>query len=168
MRHLERINNRRGITLIECALSAAILATITVAGLRASGVAATVDAGTAQRATATQLAASLLAEITRFPYSDPAGGTAIGIDAGETAGKRSTYDDADDFHGHVESPPQDALGTDIAALAGWTRSVAVARVTLANPTVSSGTETGLRSITVTVFRAGKVVRRLEALMSNAP
>lgn len=168
MNHARPTSARSGITLIECVLAAAILATVTVAGLRASGAAAVTDSTSAYLATATDLAASMLAEVGARAYSEPSGGASIGVDSGETAGVKSTYDDADDYNGHSESPPQDQAGAGLSAFTGWTRSVTVARASLSNPDATAGAETGLKRITVTVSRGGKVIRTMNRLISNAP
>ncbi|MBL9001336.1 MAG: prepilin-type N-terminal cleavage/methylation domain-containing protein [Phycisphaerae bacterium] len=193
-RTLHPRSTRRGITLVECVIAAAILAVVTVAGLRASGAAAVTDAKSAQRATASQLADSLLSEILSRPYSEPIatepdddddgglivldleliprvidlGDAPLGIEAGETAGNKTTFDDIDDFNGYSESPPKDAAGNTLAAFNGWTRAVTVSRAAHAAPLTSPSTDTGVRRITITISRAGQVVLTRTSLVSDAP
>jgi hypothetical protein len=148
-------------------LAAAILATVTVAGLRAGGAAATTDAKAAEHATAAELAASLIAEVIERPDAASIGDTPDPLPA-RIPGKKTTYSTRDDFNAHSESPPADQNGLDLTAFAGWSRSVTVTAAPLDSPTGTSGSETGLQRITVTVSRNGRTVCRISRLLSDAP
>ena len=96
-----RYSRSAGFTLVEVLVASVILA-LAVTGIAfavSSSHALTYEALHNERATA--LAEALLEEILSLPYADPQGGTTIGPDAGE--GARSTFDNADDYHGYSES-----------------------------------------------------------------
>jgi len=66
---------------------------------------------------ATNLAQELLEEIRSMAWEDPqSGGAALGTDLGEFG--RLDYDDLDDYHGLVESPPRDLDGNPLDGLGG--------------------------------------------------
>ncbi|MBS0192255.1 MAG: hypothetical protein U0573_06495 [Phycisphaerales bacterium] len=162
-----RSDFRTGITLIECAGAALILGLLITTGLRAAAQAGASQAISARSVTGTLLAESLMNDILLLPYADPAGGTFIGIDSGESAANKSTFDDVDDFDQWTESPPTSSTGTTMAGFAGWTRSVRVYRASLSNPDSNSGAESGLKRIEVTVKFGSKDVCKLTSLRSAA-
>jgi MSHA pilin protein MshD len=49
----------------------------------------------------------------------------LGIDAGETATNKTTFDDIDDFHGWTEAPPSDPLGSALSDFSTYSRKVTV-------------------------------------------
>jgi hypothetical protein len=163
-----RGHGRRGISLLECTVASSIMAVLVVAGIRSAGAAGVVVFAASQRSTGMSLALSLLAEIERHPYEDPQGGATIGINGGENAGDKTTFDDIDDFHGWSESPPQSSGGVPMIEHTGWTRSVSVHFVDPANPTQTVASSRGLKRITVTVARGGKSVAMAWSLRSAAP
>ena len=139
---------RRGFTLVEAAISIAIVGGLVVASLYALGGAARGRSVQTAAAVADGLAACLLSEILQCKYVDPVS-PVFGPEAGETNGTRSAFEDVDDYNGWTETPPQNKDGTTLAGYTGWTRSVVVAYVDPATMAVSA-TDTGLKKITVTV------------------
>lgn len=158
----------RAFSIIEVAISLVIVGGLMVAALGVVGAAVKTDQLTMDSARGRLLAEELMAEITLKAYSDPSGGTTIGRDAGETSGtSRLLFDDVDDYHGWTETPCRLADGTPIAGTTGWSRSVEVVWVSAADPATVSGSETGVKRITVEVRRNGRIVGRLVALRSRA-
>lgn len=90
--------------------------------------------------------------------------TGISITAG--TGNRSTFSTVDAYKDYVESPPKDEDGNTLAGYAGWARTVSVESVTLADPTATSTTETGLRRITVRAMHQGRVMATSTFLRSS--
>jgi len=109
-----------GFTLIEIMLSLAILvlAIPVLASLFPWGMRQPAEAR--QRTQAVFLAQGLMEEIVTRKWDEnalPPGKTnspsTIGLDAGETAGDRSTFDDLDDYDGFLDNPVHDAVGATI-------------------------------------------------------
>lgn len=161
-------NNRSGITLIECAGASLILGLMITAGLRAAAQAGAAQVVSGRALAGTLLAEGLLNEILSLPYADPSGATTIGIDAGESASSKATFDDVDDFDSWAESPPQAPGGAAIPGMANWSRSVRVYRALPSSPDTNSASETGLKRIEVTVRYSGKAVCTLTALRAADP
>lgn len=159
---------RRAFTLAECVIATAVVATLLVAVLNGVGAVGASRRLTAERARADLLARELMSEIMAQPFEDPAGGNAtLGPTAAEALpGNRSLFNDADDYHGLVESPPKNHLGTALSGLTGWTRSVVVERVNPASPTTVVGTDMGAERVTITVSRSNRTLARLTALRTR--
>jgi hypothetical protein len=103
-----------------------------------------------ERLTGPGLARELMAEVLSMPYEDPDGASLLGLDLNELLGSRATFDDVDDYNGYSAASAENKQGVALAGYAGWRQQVAVAWVTLADPSTTSLTETGLKRITVTV------------------
>ena len=145
---------RRGFTLLEVLLSAAILSVITLAVVQAVAVGQqhTLDALGDGRATF--LAEATLEEVLALPYTDPGGDTAAGPDAGESG--RDDFDAMDDYHGWSQAAGALTVPSGAAyptPYQGYSRSVTVVyeTVTIAG---LGGDHTGL-TITVTVTDGGR-------------
>ena len=104
LRHLRL--SRSGITLIECAAASIILGLMITAGLRAATGAGAAQAISARALTGSLLAEGLMNEVSALAYVDPSGSATIGLDSGEFAGDKTTFDDVDDFDNWTESPPK--------------------------------------------------------------
>lgn len=107
------------------------------------------------------LARQLISEITQTRYKDLVD-PVFGIEAGEL---RSTYDDVDDYNGLSETSAAYASGTLIAGANGWKRTVAVNWVSTTDPSQTSGSDTGLKRIRVTVTSPAGRVTTVDALRS---
>lgn len=109
-----------------------------------------------ERHAAMDLAGDLLAEILTRGFEDPelAPGS-FGTGAGEVS--RKDYDDVDDYHGWVESPPQNLDGTVMTGYANTRREVRVWNVQLSDmKTVASNGSTPAKAIEVRVLVSGKL------------
>jgi MSHA pilin protein MshD len=150
---------RAGFTVIEGAIASIVL------GLLVGAVANSVSAAAASRqrladnSRGALLAEDLMTEIVQLDYAEPSNFSApLGTDSGEVSGSsRALFDDVDDYHGLVESPPRAQDGTVISGLSGWTRQTTVKWATVADPTTDSSTETTIKRITVTVKRGNRTV-----------
>ncbi|MCC6286161.1 MAG: hypothetical protein IT439_12820 [Phycisphaerales bacterium] len=161
-----RTMRRRGFTIAEGAIGVLLVAGLLVSAISTAGVQARARRHAADRIRAEGLAHDLMAEVLQMHYSDPGDAVELfGRGVGEALGSRPTYDDVDDYDGHSESPPAEAGGAAIAGYTGWGRRVDVARVD-ENGNVS-GTETGLKRVTVTVSKGGVPLATLVAVRSAA-
>lgn len=161
-----RTMRRRGFTIAEGAIGVLLVAGLLVSAISTAGVQARARRQAADRIRAEGLAHDLMAEVLQMHYSDQDDLVELfGRGAGEILGSRPTYDDVDDYDGHGESPPAEAGGAAIAGYTGWGRRVDVARVD-ENGNVS-GTETGLKRVTVTVSKGGLTLATLVAVRSAA-
>jgi hypothetical protein len=112
------------------------------------------------------LARGLMSEILQARYLEPGVNVWFGLDDGESALVRATWDDVDDYNGLSECPPATKSDAAITGAAGWTRKVAVAYVQPDNPNQTSSTDTGLVRITVSATSPTGVTTTLQALRSD--
>ncbi len=84
----------------------------------------------------------------------------------ESGSSRQFLDDVDDYHGMSNSPPQLSNEKVLTQLVGWTRTVKVSHADLNNPSVDSGTYTGLKRVTVTVQKDGVTLAQVVTLHSH--
>jgi len=111
------------------------------------------------------LAQQLMAEVLQAHYEDPDEAAVFGREASEVGTTRNSFDDVDDYH-NWSSAPQENDGTAIANVSGWTRSVTVRYVQPADLTTVSGTDQGIKRITVTVTDPHDQETNLVAIRSN--
>jgi hypothetical protein len=158
---------RRGLTMAEIVVSTAIVGVMTVAALESVNMVYRTRRENANRLTGPGLAQELMAEVLAMPYEDPQNpGGAIGIDAGESSSARSTFDDVDDYNVWTSSDTKLRDGSTAAGYSSWQQQVRVAFAGLANPSSNSGSDTGLKRITVTVTSPQNVATTLVALRAR--
>lgn len=107
MRH-RRPPDRRGVTLLEALIAAALLAMVAASVIVPFTAAAQANAQDARQTLAIHLAEDLMEEILSKSFGDP-----DGTEAGE--GGRGEWDDMDDYDGYDE-PPGTMAGFDGAAV----------------------------------------------------
>lgn len=152
----------RGLTIIEVVISMLVMSSMFAASLYAVAASRATILRGRDLQTAIGLADDLLGFVYRLAYTSPSG-SILGIELGNLLGDKTTYDDVDDFHGWVESPPTNAAGTPIVGLTGWRRSITVEWVSSVDAeTVLSG-ESGLKRITVVVQKNGVELARRTAI-----
>lgn len=161
-------NRRPGFTLAESVVSTLLVGMLLVISARGVAVSIMAQSRTADESAAGLLADALIAEILQLPYADPGQSAAFGPETGETGASRSAYDDADDYHDWLDSPPQYKDGSTMSVSGTWQRRVTVEWVTLNDLTLKSTAETGIKRITVTVAHGGKTVAVRTAILANAP
>jgi MSHA pilin protein MshD len=147
---------RRGLTIVEVAVSAVIVAVLLVASLQTLGAAARARVVQAGQTQAPALARLLMSEIRQTRYADDAVlDGPLGPEAGEYDGKtRTAYDDVDDFDGLSESSPRAADGSPLSGAGNWRRDTKVEWVRPDRPDVVATSDTGLKRITVSVSGPG--------------
>lgn len=154
--------SRAGLTLIEAVLSLLVLSVLATAALAAVSQARRARAAVDEQSLGEGLARSLLSEIAALPYMESSS-TTIGVDAGEAQATRTTLDDVDDYNLYSDQPCTNEDGTVIAGTDNWRRSVVVSWVPASASTTTSGSDTGLKRVWVTVRHNDKVVARVSAL-----
>jgi len=154
-------------SLVEVVVSTLIVSMLFVASLSAVSASRAARQTLADQARGDQLAHDLLSEVLGHGYYEPDGADNLGPLAGELTGNRTLFDDADDYHGWTDSPPQNRDGTAIAGFDGWTREVAVAYVNPLNPAAAANSTQRAKLITVTVKRGDRVVSRVRAIRTAA-
>lgn len=94
----------------------------------------------------------------------------FGLETGEVAANRTTYDDVDDYNGYVSDPPTHRDGTDIDGFSDWTFSVTVTPAEpVANGIVTSNDDQQpLRVITVTCTDPAGTTTSISTLVSDVP
>ena len=126
--------NRQGFMMVEAALAVVILSVGLVALGPAFVMTIKASKGAEQIKVATQLSVELLEEIRlhRWDEGTPTpsaaisqGSATLGIDSGESAADKTTFDDIDDFNGWTENPPKDPMMQSLANFSGYSRSVTV-------------------------------------------
>lgn len=141
---------RLGLSLIEVVVSTVIVAFIISASLQTVATAVSTRTRTTELQLGPSLARDLLSELLQKPYSDPdTASSGIGLDSGESSSNRLAFDDLDDFHGWSSNSPVAADGSALPIGAGWQRQVSVVFLDPADMS-TTGTDLGLKSITVTV------------------
>ncbi len=149
-----------GITLMETAIGTLLVGGVLAATLQLVGPTVRSTALAGDRVIAAAIADLYLDEILAKAYADPTHDTGvIGIETGETAGDRTTYDDVDDYHGWTGTP----MGPDGVSMGqigpGWQVQVQVAFVTTKDPAAPAAVDNGVKRVTVTVTRNGTVFCR---------
>ena len=168
---MQRVPKKTGVTLIEVAVSTALVGLVLVAALETLGGAMRTMRQTSTELKAHTLAETLLAEVIALPYSDPDGAaSSLGLESDETlsVGERSLFDDVDDFEGWMKSPPEDRAGVAIPDGDGWTREVEVtylAATPSSGQLVTASSDEGLKRVRVSVTDPQGVVTEIHAIRS---
>jgi hypothetical protein len=144
------ILRRQAFGTAEILAATAMTGILVVAALQSVGMVYKTRRTMIERLTGPGLARELMAEILSMPYEDPDGASLLGLDLNELLGSRATFDDVDDYNGYSAASAENKQGVALAGYAGWRQQVAVAWVTLADPSTTSLTDTGLKRITVTL------------------
>lgn len=158
----------RAFTMVEATIGTVLVGVLMVAGLNTLSGARMAQQITADRARGQILAEQLMCEILQQAYEDTAAGPgSFGPNAGALAlGNRTLFRDVDDYAGFSETPPRNREGTALEGFNGWTRQVSVVWVSATNPGATSGTESGVKRITISVYRGGRQVASLSALRTR--
>lgn len=166
-RRAPTVRHAGGFSLIEAVLCMVIVGGLLVAAMNTLGAAAMGRRHLAERVRAETLADDLLCEILLRPYEDPSGKAApAGPDENETALKRITLDDVDDYEGLRDAPPTTPEAAPIPGYDGWVRVVEVRTVSPYEPVQEQALDAGVKRITVRVEREGRVLAERVALRTR--
>jgi MSHA pilin protein MshD len=152
--------------MIEVAVSTVIVGLMIGTAMEMVGTARVGQVWNSDKLRALALAQAMMGEVVDSYYQDPSAAIVVfGPEAGENQAVRSTLNDVDDYNG-ISGAPTNRDGTAIPGLSNWRRTVAVAWVTLANPNQTSVAETGLKRITVDVYRGNVRLAELVAYRAS--
>lgn len=153
----------RGFTLIEAVMGMLLVSVLLAGALSAAGASARMRQAASDRDFGGTLAADLCEEIAQKGYGTTAGGT---IATTNTAGSRASLTTIDQYNGLDEQPPVTSLGGGITGSTLWRRQTTVRRVTVADPSIETTSETGVKSITISVSRSGAAVFEMQMLRTS--
>lgn len=165
----------RGFILIEVTIAYVLLAVALVALLPVFIMAIRAGKSTEQVQTATGLSQELLEEIRLRKWDQNVGSTpgwianpstAPGVDAGESAANKTTFNDIDDFNGWTETGAKDPLNNALSAFTGYTRTVSVSYVDDGMVVQSTPTVTAYKLVTVCTQTAKLHGICLKSLFTN--
>ncbi len=163
------LHPRRAMSLVEVVVATGVVGVMFVAAIGMVGASRKGEFFLDERARGGLLAEGLMGEILQQAYEDPQeppGG--FGLEAADSsAGKRTLFDDVDDYHNWSASPPQAKDGTAIAWATDYKTSVTVDWVKTTDVTAAAGSDSGIKRIVVTVTRADREVARLTAWRTDA-
>lgn len=154
-----------GFTLVETVISILLIGTVLVAVMNNVGASKTGQSVTLERADGNFLANSLMAEIINRSYEEPDETPLFGRETGESGSQRDQWDDVDDYNGWSANPAERRDGTSITD-AQWTRSVTVEWINPDNLSLTSGSETGAKKITVTIKRGDRIIATRTAVRTS--
>lgn len=116
---------------------------------------------------ANSLARSLLAEASSKCFVDPEDASSnLGTNSGEAGLTRQNWNDFDDYHGLNMNTIVDAEGNTIADTAGWSANASVAYTDPNNTNISTGTESDLKKLTLTLTAPNGISHTFQALRSR--
>ena len=108
-----------------------------------------------------------MGEVVDQYYKDPAAIVVLfGPELGEDQANRTTLNDVDDFNG-IDGPPTSRDGSAIPNLTNWRRTVAVTWVDPQSPSATTLLDSGLKRITVAVYRGQMKMAELTAYRAAA-
>ncbi len=161
------MRHRRGLTLVEVAISTLLVGLVMVASLKSVGAVTRTWQVTAEQNKGPRLAHQLLTEIMQAPYEDPEDPSGnLGLETGESGLTRADFDDVDDYKNWNANDAENKDGTLQTDWTGWKRQ---AKITYVNPDTlanAGATDTGLKRIEVKVFPPGESPLTLYALRSR--
>ncbi|KKN97001.1 hypothetical protein LCGC14_0162520 [marine sediment metagenome] len=160
------MTTRRGFSLVEAVVAVAIVGVMLVGALTAVGASRVTQFRVGRLRQGYLLAEALMAEVLQQPYEDAVTG-AIGLEASEWTGTRTTFDDVDDYAGWTGSPPQLKDGTVLTQFADYRRRVAVKYADPMNLNGSSAIDLGIKRITVSVDVNDNEIASLVAIRTRA-
>ena len=129
---------RRGLSLLETAMATMIVGLAVLSMMKLVASVTTQNVATQRITVGLMLANNIREMMAGLPYNDPANGTHLGPDAGETL---ASFNDVEDFNGLVANPPVDANRQPITELANWKQQVTVTHVSPSNYTLTDSLAT---------------------------
>lgn len=161
--------SRRGFTLIEATISLVIVSVVAVAGLGAVSISRKTRMSINDTLLARTYADLVMTEILSKRYRDAVEpGNPLGPDSSDDVLGlwERIADDVDDYAGHTITPISD-VNMNALSSGNWGAGVAVTWVDAADPTKEVSTESGVKRITVGVFKGDRVILRVSALRTLA-
>ena len=166
---MKRLPFREGVTLIEIMMSMVLITTVLLVSLNASATLLRNQAAAQSGLDAHVLAGQILDEISSLDFVDRTD-PVFGLEVGEFAADRRTFDDVDDFHGYVADPATYRDGTVISEFQAWSFSVTVTPAAPSGDGLTTTTDTAapLRLATVTCTAPDGTQAEYRGVISNVP
>lgn len=158
-----RTGRRSALTMAEALVSMAIVAGVLAAALHTVGAARMGERTLTEQAQGMLLARQLMSETLEQAYEADYGGG--GYPNGSSG--RANFTSIDDYNGWQASPPVARDGTELTGWEDWGRTVTVASVLPQTPDQATLGETGVKRITVEVYRDNAKVASLVTLRTKA-
>jgi type II secretory pathway pseudopilin PulG len=162
---------RRGVTLLEVIVSLILVSTIILVSITASANLMKHKSVSMESVRGHELAFQILDEVTAVGFADAdEDERTFGREPSETATNRSDFDDIDDYHNYVSSPPAHRDGTPIAGLANWSFSVTIvpAQATSNGIVTTDDPTAPLKLVTVTYVAPSGLTDAESMLVSQVP
>ena len=160
-------DTRRGFSYAEVMVSLLIVSTVLLASMRTLDESHRSQDANQERQVGDLLVQDLLSEILLQAYCEPSETPTFGPEVSENTGTRANFDDVDDYHNWSRSPPESKSGVALSGYDGWSREVSVQWVDPDNLNNPIGSEGGVKRITVTAIRNGRVVASASAIRAEA-
>ncbi len=164
-------SRRRGFTLIEAAITTVIIGVGVVSLMSLIGAGTQSNAETAKLTTAIQLANTIRDLTLSLDFIDPQTPAAtFGPDTGESLTGANPYDDVDDFHNAVFSPPIDARRQTLDDYPNWSQAITVETINPLDLDASTPVEPGtteMNRVTVRIRQNGREIHRQSWIMVYA-
>ena len=161
---------RLGLTLIEVLVSLFLVTSVLLVSITASANLLRSSHVESSGIIADQLASQILDEISTKHFRDPDSKRVFGLEANEPNTNRVAFDDVDDFHNYVSSPPSHRDGTAIDGYSGWTFTVSIQRAEVSGDAIANtaNDESDLRLITVSCTSPTSEVTTRSKIVSDVP
>ncbi len=160
-------SGRSAFSLVEAVVSLIVISGLLVAALNTVGSSQVSQFRSSHAYLGQLLAEALLAEIGSQAYADPNGDPVFGHEDGEDARSRADFDDIDDYHKWVSTPPTEKDGTPLSGWTDWQRIVTVVWIDPQDAYRAVGSETQAKQVTVSVSFRGKPVASLVMLKTDS-
>lgn len=161
-----RRSTRTGLNLVEVVVSTMLVAVVLIGAMSCVGAVIRGRLATGNTGQGQLLLQQLVSEILEQNYLEPIDTPTFGRETSESGGQRTNWDDVDDYHLWSSNPPEDRDGNALPNLTNWQREVVVEWVDPTNPSLTVGSDMGLKRITVTVRHNGQIVAQEAVLRSD--
>ena len=149
---MKDLHRRHGFGQLEVIISTVLVGVLMVSSFSTIAASRRSQVFESNKIRALAIADALMAEIVQLPMRDPSCDCGFGVESGESGSNRVNYDDIDDYHGLLDSPPKSKSGIACAGYSDLRRRVVVDRVTLADWNVTTSSHSGVFRVTVIVLR----------------
>jgi len=157
---------RSGLSQVEVSVSTIIVGVLMVTSFSTIAASRRSQIAESNKVRGLAIAEAMVSEISQLPMLDPSCNCGFGPASGETGASRVNFDDVDDYYNFTDTPPKSRTGTALDGYSGFTRTVAIDRVTPADWSVVATSYTGIYRITVIVRVGSGEVCRLVAYRTS--
>lgn len=145
-------HQRRGFGQLEVIISTVLVGVLMVSSFSTIAASRRSQVFESNKIRGLAIAEALMAEIVQLPMREPSCDCGFGLETGESGSTRANYDDIDDYHGLLDSPPKSKSGAACAGYSDLRRRVTVDRVMPSDWNVTTSSYSGVYRVTVSVLR----------------